>query len=144
MGGCPHIVLCRLDLDKVACSNPLLAATKGLRGLAIHRARAAWQNYHAMIEVAKKRMTGVADGIDGNGKQKPAKRGGCGLFVELHAMASDAAASDGPIQLGYGLKPYEVRSLVTGRQPAGSTYSGHYIVLCHPNPSICPCLRVRL
>ena len=110
MGGCPHIVLCRLDLDKVGCSNPLSAAVKGLQGPAILRARAAWQNYHALIEVAKKRMTGVTGEINASGKHKPAKRGGCGLFVELHAMPSDAAACDGPIQLGYGLRPCKCTS----------------------------------
>ena len=41
-------------------------------------------------------------------------RTGTGLFVELHAIPPEASAVDGPVQLGYGLVPYEVRSCVTG------------------------------
>jgi hypothetical protein len=46
------------------------------------------------------------------------------LMVELHSMAVDAASNVGPVQLGYGLRPYEIRSLVTGRQPTGSRIDG--------------------
>ena len=74
-------------------------------------------NYHTLVEVAKTRMTtSAAPG----GQTGETRRGGCGLFVELHAMEPDAPQLDGPVQLGYGLRPFEVRSIVTGRQPAGS------------------------
>ena len=117
VGGCPHIVLCRLDLDKVVVSNSLSAAVGGLKGAAATRSKAAWMNYHTLVEVAKTRMTTSAAP---RGQTGETRRGGCGLFVELHAMEPDAPQLDGPVQLGYGLRPFEVRSIVTGRQPAGS------------------------
>ena len=121
LGGSPHIVLCRLDLDKVTCANPLSAATQGLQGQAQLRARAAWENYHALIEVAKVRMTSAKDvSASHRSARSSVRRGGCGLFVEMHAMPPDAPAVAGPVQLGYGLVPYEVRSCATGRAPAGS------------------------
>jgi len=114
VGGCPHIVLCRLDLDKVACSNPLSAATKGLRGQAILRARTAWQNYHALIEVAKQRMTASPSASSGGSpsSKRGVRRGGCGDYTHKRTLA--------PISLGLSnrqLYPDRLRSAIKRKKP---------------------------
>eukprot|EP01050_Picozoa_sp_SAG11_P005029 SAG11_NODE_338_length_10535_cov_8.199885_11_plen_442_part_00 len=100
-GGTPHIVLCYLDPAKLDVDQPLERTVVGMDDEGLRqRAVQGWLNYHTFIEVAKYRMTGGAK----------IKRSGCSLLLELRKLKS---ATEG-LELGYGLMPYELKSVLPG------------------------------
>ena len=70
----------------------------------------AWQNFHALAEVAKARVGGVTNrhsaASAGTGQALPRVRGGTGLVAEL--LAQQGAWASPFVHVGYGLRRYEL------------------------------------
>jgi hypothetical protein len=113
-GHTPFVVLCCLDRSKIDVTRPLGDNVReaGCEPRQLHlgaRSSAAWRNYHALIELAKREMTGMS-----------ATAGNDGLVVEL--TVEGKYTQPYVCQLGCQLREYEIEVATRppGAIPGGS------------------------
>lgn len=85
-GHYPHVIICHLKRSKVDCNRPIKEAAQGNE-----EARQVWENFHAMIEKAQRRV------VESNGG---------GLYVDLHGHSHPAAH----LELGYLLNNSQLKN----------------------------------